>query len=155
VPRFAQTDNNSPDVVGRGQQADAADGVLLRTLRHIAAASVGVAAAQRIQQVLEGELVGAQLVEIGLHLVLLDEAAHGHHVGHARHLAQGAFDHPVLQGAQLGGGLPVAAQTVAHDFTHRRGVGGNVGLHARQANQRRAAVHSPVRRTCSTSALSS
>ena len=77
------------------------------------------------------ELIGLELVQIGLHLVLFDEAAHGDHIGHPGHLAQGPLDHPVLQAAQFGGGQAIATQAIAHDFTHRCGVGCNIGLNTR------------------------
>ena len=73
----------------------------------------------------------AQLFQIGLHLVLLDVAAHGHHIGHARHLAQRTLHHPVFEGSQFCCGLAVTAQAVAHDLAHRRGIGRDVGFHAR------------------------
>ena len=121
--------HNAANVIGIAQQTNATDGELLRALGHVAAAGIGVAPGQGVQQLLVAELVGLELVQIGLHLVLLDKPAHGHHIGHPGHLAQGAFDHPVLQSAQLGGRHAVPAQAIAHDFTHRRGIGRNIGLY--------------------------
>ena len=126
----ARRHHDAPDVVGRAQQADAADRVLLRALGDVAAAGIGVAASERVEEILEGQLVGAQLVEVRLHLVLLDEPAHADDVGNARNLPQAALDHPVLQRAQVRGRGAVAAQAVTHDLAHGRGVRRDVGLHA-------------------------
>ena len=101
---------------------------MLRAVRNVAAAGVGIAAAQGIEQMLEGQARGAQAIEIGLHLILLDQTAHGDHVGHARHLAQRAFDCPVLDGAQVGGVVAIALDAVTHDLAHRRGVGRDIGF---------------------------
>ena len=59
---------------------------------------------------------------------MLDETAHTDNVGDARHLAQSAFNHPVLLRAQVGGILTVAFDAVAHDFTDRRGIRHHVDL---------------------------
>ena len=118
------------NVFGRAQQTNAANRKLLRSLRHVAAARVRIAPPQRVQQRLKTQLVGPQLVPVGLYVVLFNEAAHRYHVGHTGHLAQSAFDHPVFQGAQFGGGFAIALQAVAHDFTHGRGVGRDIRFHA-------------------------
>ena len=70
-----------------------------------------------------------------MNFVLFDKSAHGHHVGHARYLANRAFDHPVLQGAKFRSGLAITSQTVSHHLTHWGGVRSDVGLNAwRQVN---------------------
>ena len=122
--------HNPANVVRRAQQADTANSVLLRALSYVAATRIRVAAPQRVEQVLKGELVSPQFVQIRLHLVLLDKASHGHHVRYAGHLPQRAFNDPVFQGSQLGGGCAIAADAIAHDFANRRGVGCDVGLNA-------------------------
>ena len=48
----ARGHHDTADVIGRLQQADAANGELLRTLCHVAAAGVGIAAAHGFLQVL-------------------------------------------------------------------------------------------------------
>ena len=124
------------------QQSQTADGVLLRALCDVAATRVGVAMSNRVGQVLQGEFELAQLVQVGLHLVLLDEATHRHHIGHAGHLTQRAFNAPVLQGAQLRGGLAIATQSVAHDFADGCGVWRNLCLYAfGQVDAAQAFIH--------------
>ena len=137
----ARSHHDVADVIGRSQQANTANGVLLHALSHVAATRVGVTAPQRVQQVLKRQLVGAQLVQIGLHFIQFGKAAHGHHVGNAGHLAQGALDHPVFQRAQLGGGFAIPLHAVAHDLAHGRGIGRDVGGHAlRQVNAAQAFI---------------
>ena len=95
-------DDDVTDVVGRAQQADAADQVLLAPLLDVAAARVRVAVGQRVEQLLQRDL-WSQLGEVGVHLVLLDEAAQADHVGDPRHQLELALDDPVLDRAQLAG----------------------------------------------------
>ena len=123
LARFNQDRTN---VVRIAQQAKTANSVLLHALRDITAPCVLVAAAQCVEQVLVGEAVGAQFFQVGLYFVLFDEAAHGDDVGHAWHLAQVALDHPVLQGAQLGGGFALALEAKANHLTYGCRVGGYI-----------------------------
>src|SRR5439155_12196279 len=94
-------DHDAADLVGRAQQPDAADEILLPALLEVAPADVGVAALQRGEQLLQRHLVVAQLPQVGIDLVLLDEAAEADDVGDSRDKAQLPLDRPVFDRAQV------------------------------------------------------
>jgi hypothetical protein len=68
--------------------------------------------------------VGGQLVRIDLDLVLLDKAADGRDLGHARDGFQRVAQAPILEGAKLGQVVPAAfiGQRVFIDPSHSGGV---------------------------------
>src|SRR5439155_25109243 len=89
------------DIVRRSQQTEAADEILLRPLLHLAAANVGVAAAQRGVNLLQAQSVVAQASQVGIHFVGFYQTADAHDVGDAGNHAQVALDHPVFERAQV------------------------------------------------------
>ena len=88
----------------------------LRTLRtmcaldHQVAADVGVAVGQGGLQLGQGDAVALQPVGIGVDLVALDRAAAAGDVHDARHAAELALQHPVLQGLEVVEGVDVVAE---------------------------------------------
>ena len=117
--------------VARGlDHADAAHGQRVLTPGDVGAARIGVVGGDGVEDLLEGEAVGAQARRVQRDLVLLDAAAPGNDVGDTRHLEELALEHPVLQGLQL-------------DERHRRrpeGVAVDLADHARQRAESRARV---------------
>ena len=83
---------------------------------HIPAASVGAAALQRGEHLLQTDFVVFELGKIGVHLVLLDETAEAHNVRHARQQAQLAADGPILNRAQIARGVVGALDAVTVNF---------------------------------------
>ena len=55
--------------------------------------------------------------QVGIDLVGLDQAAERDHVGDARHAAQVAFDHPILERAQLARRVAVALHAIAKNLS--------------------------------------
>ena len=100
-------DHDRPDVIGRSQQADAANKILLLPLVEIIAAGVRVSPAQRAEHLLKGDAVRFHAREIEAHLVLLDEAAAADDVGDAGRQLERALDDPVFNAPKLSrtGGL--------------------------------------------------
>src|SRR6267143_73488 len=94
-------DDDVADVVGPGEQADAADEILLATLLDVAAAGIGIAALDRLRELRQRDLVVAHPRGIRPHFVLLHQAAERHDVGDPGHHPQLPAHHPVLIGAQL------------------------------------------------------
>ena len=88
-------------VLDRGQDAKAAHVHRLLAERNSAAADVGIAGADRRDDLRQGQIEGAHAVEIDLGLEFLGLAAEHEHVGDAGHKAQPALHHPVLDGAEL------------------------------------------------------
>ena len=66
-----------------------------------AAAGLVVAAADRLDHLVDRDVVGLQPVRIHVHLVLLAEPADGRHLGHAGHRLQVIAQIPVLQRTQV------------------------------------------------------
>ena len=89
------------DVADRAEHADAAHIDRLFADRDGAAADIGVAGGNRVDDLRQGEAVGPHAIEVDLGLVFLGFAAQRRDVGDARHDAQFAFDHPVLQRLEL------------------------------------------------------
>ena len=89
------------DVVHRGDDADAADIDRLLADRDGAAADIGIARRNRGHDLRQRQPVGHHAVEIDLGLEFLGLAAEHGDVGDARHDAQLALDHPVLQRLEL------------------------------------------------------
>ena len=77
-------DDDVLDFIGGVKHADAANEVLLRTLRDFAAADIGVAAAQRGVKLLQCDAVIAHLGQIGIHLIRFHQPAKRVNVRHAR-----------------------------------------------------------------------
>jgi len=125
-------DDDALDVLARAQQADAADQVLLRALVDLAAADVGVAAAERQEQLLQRDAAVLHAREVGAHLPGLDRAAHADDVRHARRHLQLPLDGPLLDRAQFAGGVAVAAHAVAHDLADRGRQRRQLRRHARR-----------------------
>ncbi len=120
-----------PDVAGRAQVAAAAHVVVGgRDLQRLPA-HVLVALAHRVDHVAEADAVGEQLVRVEVDLVLLHEAAHRGHLGHALHRGEGVAQGPVLEAAQLRGvALPgLVDQGVLVDPAHAGGVGAQRRVH--------------------------
>ena len=90
------SDNDVTDVVCRFQKANPSNQVLLLAPVDITSAGIGAAATQSGKQLLQRDAIGFQLRKIRLHLVLLDEAAIGHHVRNTGHRFQLPRDDPVL-----------------------------------------------------------
>ena len=123
-------DHHVLDVFGSGEQADAADEVLLAPLLDVAAAGVGVATLHRLRKLRKRDLVIAQPGKIRAHLVLLHQPAQAHHVGDAGNEAQLPRYHPVLVSAQLARPLASALHAVAVDLADGGGERRQLGLRA-------------------------
>ena len=89
------------NVVEAVDEADAAHDQRVLPVTDVAAAGVGVVGADRVEDLLEGEVVGAQPRRVEGDLVLLDAAAPGDDVHDARNAAELALEHPVLERLQL------------------------------------------------------
>ena len=89
------------DVLERADDAEAAHVDRLLADRDGAAADIGVAGGDRGDDLRQRQAVGHHAVEIDLGLEFLGLAAEHEHVGHARHDAQLALHHPVLQRLEL------------------------------------------------------
>ncbi len=89
------------DVADRAERADAAHVDRLFADRDGAAADIGIAGGNRVDDLRQRQPVGPHAVEIDFGLVFLGLAAQHRNVGDARHDAQFAFHHPVLQRLEL------------------------------------------------------
>ena len=119
--------------------ADAAHVDRLLADRDGAAADIGVAGRDRADDLRQRQAVGHHAVEVDLGLEFLGLAAEHQHVGDARHDAQLALDHPVLQRLELHdvhAGRP--AQLVAEDLADGAG-GRDHRLHAGRQRRRPSA----------------
>ena len=63
--------------------------------------------------------VGSELVRVDLHFIGLHLATEGHDISHARHTAELALDHPVLQGLQFSYRPLVTFQRITIDLACR------------------------------------
>ena len=124
------------DVADRAEHADAAHIDRLFAHRDGAAADIGVAGGNRVDDLRQSQAVGPHAIEVDFGLVFLGFAAQRRDVGDTRHDAQFALDHPVLQRLELG---QVHArrtlELVAQDFADaagrrndRRNDGGQRGI---------------------------
>src|SRR5205085_12497532 len=96
-------DDDVADVVGGFEEPDAANQILLLALVDVTPAGIRAAAVQSHEQLLQRDAVDLHLCEIGLDLILLDEAAVGYDIGHARNRFQLPGHGPVLNRAQARG----------------------------------------------------
>ena len=101
-PRAARRDHHRTDRRGIAELSRHAHQHLLAALLDVAGADVGVAALQRIDQVIETEVECDQPGQIGSDLHLPGIAADRVDLDDSRHRAELRLDHPVLQGAQVG-----------------------------------------------------
>ena len=85
------------DVVQRADHPEPAHIDRLLAHRDVAAADIGIARRDRRDDLRQCQPVGHHPVEIDFGLELLGLAAEHRHVGDARHRAQPALDHPILQ----------------------------------------------------------
>ena len=99
------THNDVADVFDVGDLAGRTDQILLAALFDITGAHVAVVALDRADQILQCQAVSNQLVGQGRDLKFLGVTADGVDLGHAGHIAQLRFDDPVLDLAQVGGGV--------------------------------------------------
>ncbi len=114
-------DDDVADVVGGAQQTDTANEVLLVPLLGVAAACVRVATLERVEKLLQRHFVIAQLRQIRVHLVLLDQAAEADDIGDTGDQLELTPDYPVLQSAQLAGISGVRLEGVAVHLADGRG----------------------------------
>ena len=99
---LTHADGHFFEIVEAGDVAfDAQDEFTLGQLQG-AAADLAVAALDGGADILQRQVIGAQLGGIHRHLVLLHEAAHAGDLRHARDRGELIFQIPVLHGAQLG-----------------------------------------------------
>ena len=87
------------------EEADAAHVHGDRTLPQVAGPDVGVAVADGVLKLLQGDAVALEPIRVRLNFVALDHAAEARHVGDARDAAKVALQHPVLQRFQIGEGV--------------------------------------------------
>ena len=95
-------DGQVADVVERLEHADAAHQILLGADFDVLAADVAVVRVDRLDHIVVGDVVFAHQLRIQLHLVLQHMAAHRQDRGHARHCLELAFDHEIVEFAQVG-----------------------------------------------------
>ncbi len=102
---FAAGQHDVADLLQVGDLPGDAHQELLAVAFDVAGADVLVVGFHRLRHVLQGKAQRAQACRIrgDVHLTL--EATDGVDLGHPRHVAQLRPDHPVLQGAQVGGGV--------------------------------------------------
>src|SRR5690348_13631872 len=93
--------DDGANIIEIADEADAADQILLGVLRKDAATRIAVIARERIEDFFYGQSVVVQLDRIDNGLILLDVAAGGIDLGHARNRAQQRTHDPVLYGAPL------------------------------------------------------
>ena len=124
----ADDDRHAPDLrqhrvadfVERPDKADAANDSDLRADVDRAAADIDVAVVQRLQHLRQRDAVGDQLVHVDLEFIGLRLAAPAGHVDHARHRAESALQHPILQGLEVEHAVVGGAdELVAVDFPDR------------------------------------
>ena len=109
-------------VLDRGQDAEPAHVDRLLAERDRAAADVGVAGADRGDDLRQRQVERPHPVEVDLGLEFLGLAAEHQHVGDARHETQPALHHPVLQRPQLDQvDVRRTDELVAEDFADRAG----------------------------------
>ena len=125
--------HDAADVGSGTQQADAANEILLRALLDIIAAGVGVAPTERGEDLLHRQVVVLHFRQIGVDLVLLDQAAHADDVRHPWRHAQIAFDRPILDRAQITGRMTLSTlHTEAVNLANGRGKRRQLRLHSRR-----------------------
>ncbi|MNP42960.1 hypothetical protein D3C76_1367530 [compost metagenome] len=78
---------------------------LLAVALDVACTDVGIVAFQGADQVIEGQLIGGQALEIRGNQVLLGMPANAVDLGHPWHVAQLRLDDPVLDHPQVGGAV--------------------------------------------------
>lgn len=93
------------DIIDRLDLSRRPDQVLLALALDVAGADVGVVAVQRRHDVGQRQAVGRQLLGVRRHQVFLGVAADGIDFRHAGNVAHLRLDHPVLDLAQVGGGI--------------------------------------------------
>jgi len=125
-------DDDLADIGRAAQATNGTDQELLPALRHRAAAGIGVGPLQRAIELADGDLVVAQLGQVGIHFVLADRAAERDHVGNPWHLLELAQYRPILDGAQLAGLHARCVEPVAEDLASRRGRRRQFGFDARR-----------------------
>ncbi len=87
-----------------------------------APAHVDIGVAERRDHLWQRDVVGLQLVQVGVDVVFLGRAAPAHHLHHARHGLQPPLQHPVLQRAQIGQAeVRRSLELVAVDLPHQAG----------------------------------
>ncbi len=102
---FTAGQHDVADLLQVGDLAGNADQELLAVAFDVAGADVLVVGLHRLCHVLQREAQRAQACRIRRDVHLTLEATDGVDLGHAGHVAQLRPDHPVLQGAQVGGGV--------------------------------------------------
>jgi hypothetical protein len=125
-------DHDVGDVVGRLDEADAADGEGVLPAGDVAAAGVGIVGGHGVEDLLEGEVVAAQPPRVDGDLILLDAAAPGDDVHHARDLPELALEDPVLERLQLHERQGLRLEGVAIDFPDHAGERAEAGLGIRR-----------------------
>ena len=103
------------------------------------AANLLVAHPNALDDAVDRDVIGEQLVRIDRHLVLLDVSADGGHLGHAGNSPDLILDVPVLERAQLGQGVP--AGPVDEDVLKAPADTGRVGPELRRDACRQLAGH--------------
>ena len=124
--------HDAADVVERRNHTLGADVVGAVDLLDVAAARVFVVAAQRLEDVADGDVERVEGVGVDGHLILLEVASEAVDFDDSRDARQLALDNPVLDGAQLHGvvALLVArldVERILVDFAQTRGDGHHLG----------------------------
>ena len=98
----SRLEDHGLQVLKLADQAHAAnDAKLAVGLLDVAAARIEVVAADRLEDLVQGDAPGLQPVGVELHLVGLQLASQGVHLDHARHALEPAGNFPVEDGPQL------------------------------------------------------
>ncbi len=111
-----------------GDQAHALNQLDLAAARQIAAADVGVIAAQGQRDVVERQVEFGQQGGVEQDVILFFVAAPTVHFGHAGNAAQMSPHQPVLDRAQLGQVVTVAFEQIVINFAHSAGDRPELGL---------------------------
>ena len=107
---------------------DALDQLHLSAARQVAAADVGVVAAQGQRDVVERQIVFGQQRGVEQHVILFFVTSPTVHFGHAGDRSQMGPHQPMLDRAQLGQIVTVALEQVVVDFAHAAGDRSQLGL---------------------------
>ena len=121
-------DHDVLDVAHGLHEPEPAHGHAVLALGDVATPGVGVGGGGGVQYLLEGEVVGAETGRIHGDLVLLGAAAPGHHVGHARDLAELALQDPVLKRLEVDERHGLGLEGVAVDLADHARHGAKAGL---------------------------
>ena len=134
VDRYAAAvgHDDVPDVVERRDHAFGADVVGAVHLFDVAAAGVLVVAAQRLEDVADGDVERIERIGIDRHLVLFEVAAEAVDLDDSRDARQLALDDPVLDRTQFHGVIPLFVtrgnvERVLVDLAQSRGDGHHFG----------------------------